>query len=785
MRITPQREDHDGYYVDFQVDGLQHYLRIETAAYDVFSFFSPEAWQYFSVDRITAEQLAKGFPEYWTDSLAQNPNTSAEEAAQLHRNAAVGWLAERSFPLHDSDCWWEAHDDAIIRDPRHLTLYPPAMLCHESKSPFAVLQRELQKNNVHNVEEFTWQYYCGLLFYKLLRSSRPTRDPTVLGRPQPIAPATESDDEPEDDEPEIDSPLLPDDVTHQRGRVLASEQKLAERYPRSCKRPVQWGPLFYDEATVRLSHFCVSGVTRSGKTTLLKLLFQSLHQNVVPQPRFVLYDAKPDLLPCMFPPGSLPEPSDDQVAEAVYLLSPFDLRGTAWDIAADAAKESTAAEIAEILFPSSGGSNEGEFYGPAVRDVTTELMIALTRTAAQKWTFYDLLCAMQLDNVQSVLCSTPNGRRLYTTYLEGTKSNVPEDLPKALRTKSALLLRAAYAWSHAERRIGLRQWVRSQNKTVVLFNDDEHFEANTEINRVLLNLLAQTLLAVKNPPARTYVYLDEMEHLGFIKPMTRLIERGAGRQVNLAIAFHDLLTLKKVYGDPTEGILSQASFQAFLKVNSQVTLEWASYQIGTPEVKVSHESTQSGTSHTSSSEGDRTSESQQASQSQSENYSSRRLVIPDEIRDLPLPAQAKVLRGYFVAPNHRPYLGTLPASKVIRSKAQYVAAEQSEQNFYALWPKVEGVSEHCPQPDERYDLPDDMFRTLYDLGFRKPGYSPAPPPPSTPETDGEESSQTPPPPSTQLQSPVDTGPMETPETDEPPTEEDYDIDISDYLFGDE
>src|SRR3972149_5262047 len=122
MRITPQREDHDGYYVDFQVDGLQHYLRIETAAYDVFSFFSPEAWLYFSVDRITAEQLAKGFPEYWTDSLAQNPNTSAEEAAQLHRNAAVGWLAERSFPLHDSDCWWEAHGDAIIRDPRHLTL---------------------------------------------------------------------------------------------------------------------------------------------------------------------------------------------------------------------------------------------------------------------------------------------------------------------------------------------------------------------------------------------------------------------------------------------------------------------------------------------------------------------------------------------------------------------------------------------------------------------------------------------------------------------------------------
>ncbi|MEX2309829.1 MAG: type IV secretion system DNA-binding domain-containing protein [Pirellulales bacterium] len=783
----PKREDHEGYFIDFQTHGQQLYLRIETAANDIFSFYSPEAWQFFSLDRFTAEQLAKGFPEYWVDHpTQQRPSNADKEAAQLHRDAAVAWLAQCAFPLSSSECYWEPHMDATIRDPHHLLLYPPAMPRHELSSPFEILQLDLQRNSLRHIEVFTWQYYCGLLFHKLLTSRTPIRDSTVIFQPKSIVAAAEVDSEPEDkSEPELDSPLIPDDVDHQRGRQMASQPTLAQRYSRSSERPVQWGPLFYDEAAVNLSHFCISGMTRSGKTTLLKLLFQSLYEDVTPRPRFVLYDAKPNLLPCLFPPDSRQdEATDDQVADAVYLLSPFDSRGTAWDIAADASNPSTAAEIAEVLFPAPDGNSEHEFYGPAVRDVTTELMVVLTRMAAQNWTFYDLLCAMQLDNIQSVLCSTPNGRQLYATYFEGKgMSNVPEDLVRALRTKSALLLAAAYAWSHVTHRVSLRQWVRSQSKSIVLFNDDEHFKANKEINRILLNVLAQTLLAVKKPPARTFLYLDEMEHLGYIEPMTRLIEKGADVQVNLAIAFHDLQTLKKVYGEVTEGILSQASFQAFLKVNSQVTSEWASYQIGTPEVKVSHTSTQSGTSHTSSSDGDAKSESQQTSQSQSENYASRRLVIPDEIRDLPVPAQAKVLRGYFVTPIHSPYLGTLPASKVIRSKSKYLAAEKSEENFYALWPKVEGVSEHCPQPEERYETPDDKFRTLYGLGFRRPGYTPEPfPLKTTLKTEDEQLSQTPP---TQAQPPSNTGPTETPDVHEPPTEPDFDGPIEDFEFPDD
>jgi hypothetical protein len=89
-----------------------------------------------------------------------------------------------------------------------------------------------------------------------------------------------------------------------------------------------------------------------------------------------------------------------------------------------------------------------------------------------------------------------------------------------------------------------------------------------------------------------------------------------------------------------------------------------------------------------------------------------------------MPYDAKQITGYFLAPRHDPYLGTLPQSDVLLSLSEYVAAVRSGQDFYALWPEVKGVSEHCPKPDESFDLPDDSFATLYQLGFRKPGYSP-------------------------------------------------------------
>jgi hypothetical protein len=216
-----------------------------------------------------------------------------------------------------------------------------------------------------------------------------------------------------------------------------------------------------------------------------------------------------------------------------------------------------------------------------------------------------------------------------------------------------------------------------------------------------------------------------------------------------------------------------------LRVNTRSTSEWASDQIGSPEVKLKTKSKQQGTTkHEATREADPDRESSQSGEVDSEQYAIRRLVLPDEIRDLPMPEGSKSVTGYFMAPPHGPYHGTLPLSKVFRSAEEFVAAQSTEENFYALWPKVEGVSERCPQPDERYEVPDDTFLTLYKLGFTKRGY--VPPAPVTPQE-----TQMPPddlPPSDE-QSPsnaADFPPSDEekrPRPDPPTPERDFDFDI--------
>ena len=731
-----------------QIERSDTFVRLKAPDGFVYELYHPETWQYVGLDYRTAEDISGGFPGYWdlADAKKRMADASRYDAKLHHRlkdltNASVDQLAE----VHRAD------EDTILRLcnadtrlPKQFTLehrFAEECIRNEPEykkeiartgfslptfTPFAHVYMYYKYSRTHSAH--IWERAAAQLLCALLDDRNVRRCPEHLPRLKTSPPLQPTESAPtQSTPPEKPSPSFTDSfdgITHQRGPSLAKQQSLEMVHYHSSTRSIQWGPLFYDENAVNHSHFCVAGTARSGKTTLLRLLFQSLHSNLSPPPRFVFYDAKAKLLPCLFRPGTLKgERLDDEVAAALHLLSPFDLRHTAWDIAQDAPSRAAAHEIATILFPVGDAAQEG-YFSPASRDVAAEVMLALNQQAGTRWTLYDLLSALQLENIESVMSVTRRGQDLYANYFRGSSPAV-EDLHRTLRTKTALLLPAAAAWRNATRRLSLREWVKSQTKTIVLLNDERHLKASRELNRILLNILSQELLATKNPPARTFLYLDEFEHLGRIEMMTSLAHRGADLKINMALAFHDLGTLKRVYDTDTEGILGDAHFQAFLKLRTISTSEWASNQIGTCEVKVKQKSTQRGTTrHHSATRDEEFSDAWQSGESESEHYVTRQLVLPDEIRDLPMPYDSKKISGYFLGPRHGPYLGTLPESKVLLSKSDYLAAEQTKKNVSALWPEVAGVSEHCPKPDESFDLPDDSFATLYRLGFLKPGYTP-------------------------------------------------------------
>ena len=405
------------------------------------------------------------------------------------------------------------------------------------------------------------------------------------------------------------------------------------------------------------SHFCVSGITRSGKTTLLRLLFQSLHTALQDEARFILYDAKPELLPCIFSPQYLKTPRTKEELESnFYLMNPFDRRCTAWHIAADADSPETARRVAQVLFPDAPPTATTDYFPKAARIVAVAVMKSLRQKAGTNWTFYDLLAALQPENTMAVLAEYPHAQQVYQTYLTGTGASAG-DLAKTLSAMTALTMPAAWSWHSSSRpKLSFRDWVQSQTKMIVLADNHAYPESTHEINRIVLDLLARYLLAAgKDTPCHTFLYLDEFEHLGHVPVLPKLVKQGASLNVNLALCFHDLGMLQAVYGGATEGLLGQCHYFAFLAVNAPSTANWASGLIDEQEVDIEQYSQRhTGIKQVSAPDDEMVTYQRQT----------RSVVPPVEIKNLPLTSSANGLTGYFLTPYHHVYKGHLPAAKL-------------------------------------------------------------------------------------------------------------------------
>lgn len=680
-----------------------------------FDFSDPATWQYWSLDRTAAEYIAKGYPKYWTVEFdlqgVEISQAIAEDLAENHRRETweLVLLKNPTFPV--CNYMWYAPALSLLpalttRGRTTATMkelgttdlsYPFAVICD-------VIAGESYKSGKKVIDSTEWHSFAKRLSKGLTHKDAISLHDEFL--------------------PQIGrhGKRLADGALYKGGSRQADQQMLELLSGDSKSQAVRWGPLRYKTQTVFDSHFCVVGKPRTGKTTILKLLFQSIHTDLKEKTRFIFYDAKPDLLPCMTRPEDLDEMAEEPEL-SVYLLHPFDQRSTAWDIAKDASSRAKCREIANVLFPALPSHHD--FFGDASQVIAATVMDALNRQVGDQWTFYDLLTALRPENIEAVLNSNPYGKEQYKTYFQNSATS-SSDIIKTLANKTDLLLPAAYAWTQAKDRLSLTDWVKTQTKSIILANNDEFDDVVTEVNRILLNLLCKLLLTVKPPPARTFLYLDEVEHLGHIATLKKIGQKGADRQVHMALSLHSLDTLTTVYGKETEGILGDCGFKAFLSVENRNTAGWASDIIGTQEVVLEQKTTQSGSTTGESTRKDdtTTSKSEQKGESVTRVTKTRKLVPPYEIMGLPMPTIAQAVTGYFKAPGHGPYKGTLPLSKLVCSRDEYLDRRdvKNEKHFYALWPKDGNVCEYAPQLPEAIDPPDDSFANLDAFKFHKSGY---------------------------------------------------------------
>ena len=105
---------------------------------------------------------------------------------------------------------------------------------------------------------------------------------------------------------------------------------------------IRWGKIWIPMSDA-MNHFLAVGTTGSGKTTILRLLMQSVLPKVgTGDCRALVNDAKQDAMPLL---AGMVDP------EKIVLLNPFDSRGVAWDIAKDLNEPRLIFEFCSTIFP--------------------------------------------------------------------------------------------------------------------------------------------------------------------------------------------------------------------------------------------------------------------------------------------------------------------------------------------------------------------------------------------------------------------------------------------------
>lgn len=667
-----------------------------------FDFVDIEVWLYLGLDESTTMMIVKGFTDYWRNPLqGETVHGSLDGVASRWRNETLPKLAS-SPVLRDlvstPQPFQELHE--------YVENYSPGGPFAPADDPFEGTELEgiIEERKTCYLKAYGedrppleryWKEAATDLFDEIVFNGGRRQLVHLQGRTKRRLVGSENDFQP-------------------RGAHLSTQEHLTRFFGYdSISNTVQWGPLFYPMSQLEQAHFFVAGLSQMGKTTILRLLFQSVYKTFNTSiygnasgstARFVLFDAKADLLPKLFPNGPeyIVTPPPDLESD-LYLLNPLDARTAAWDIAKDATDDRSAGDIADILFPEKDQASEDEeFFVNLARDFTRATIDALRRRAGDQWTLLDLMCALQGANVLAVLSSTKRGQAIYDQYAND-KAHSAVDAIKTLGSYTRVLLPLANAWTKAKRKVSFREWADSDTKSLVLTGSKTYRKGMRRLNRILLDVLSHFLFAgERTERPRTFLYLDEFERLGRLSFITEAVQQGLSQNVNVAMCIHDLGLLRKAYGPEALGLLSQCVCQAFLRLDDPETTEWASSRIGTMEQEEATRTVhfrEDGTEEASVTTGRR----------------ERRLVIPSEISNLPTPKVSEQITGYFRMPLHDAYRGSLSINDLI--------SETNSPDATRLWPNHPDVA-HFIEPDYPILEPDDTFATLYRLDFHKDEYEP-------------------------------------------------------------
>lgn len=355
-----------------------------------------------------------------------------------------------------------------------------------------------------------------------------------------------------------------------RGRRMQSTSDAAAAVQRAARpndRGIWWGKLRISEYEAT-SHFCVVGAVGSGKTLTLRMLMQDQLPCIQPgsDARAMIYDAKQDMLPILY---SL------NLQCPIVVLNPFDKRAAAWHLASDIETPAAARQLAMTLIPEKEESQP--FFSNAVRELLTAVVTVFTQTMPGRWTLRDVLLVMKSkERLRQVLGSHPLTADKVGDFLDCGEVTLGSIMATAA-TKLGPYEAIAACWENAERKISIKNWLRSES-ILVLGNDERIRSSLDTVNQLFVSIAAQhTLTMSESNSRRSWFFFDEFREAGKLTGLHSLIVRGRSKGCCVVLGFQDIQGLQEVYGEHVANeIVGQCGNKAFLRMESPATAKWAS-----------------------------------------------------------------------------------------------------------------------------------------------------------------------------------------------------------------
>jgi type IV secretory pathway TraG/TraD family ATPase VirD4 len=333
---------------------------------------------------------------------------------------------------------------------------------------------------------------------------------------------------------------------------------------------LQFGKFLLPEAE-GTNHFAAIGSTGSGKTTILRLLAQSvLPQIGTGDCRALFYDAKQDAMPLL---------AGIMDIERIKTLNPFDSRGCYWDLSTDLDEPRVIEEFTYNLIPEVQESQP--FFTEASRALLYGVMLSYF-LSGYKYRFADVLRPLRSRHMlYQILTKHAATRHFVENYLQNPR--LVSNLAPSIAVKIQPFESIAACWSHSAEGIAIRDWAQSEF-ALVLGNSEVSRHTIDSINRCIFKRASDiTLDREESDSSRTWFFLDELADAGKLNGLISLAKKGRSKGGCLAIAFQSVSGLRdsRLYGQQgCDELLGQIGTRFIGRLECTTTAEYISNLIG-------------------------------------------------------------------------------------------------------------------------------------------------------------------------------------------------------------